>query len=207
MAVNSLLPQVDRLIIADGVERGDQAKFLGCAEAPEDVVFLGVDDDLIYPPDYVETIVIGLQRHPGCIVTFHGWSMNKAGECYAENYRCLENVWDDVQVQVPGTGVCAFRIATVRPSMADFETVIADVWLGLKAQQEGIPCWVLSHPSYWLGYAQMPMGRTLYTHTRHETGSKLDGSAGFRKATGQLHENLLAANTWPDEEETEEVAA
>jgi hypothetical protein len=34
VAVNSLLPQVDRLIVANGDERGDQAKFLGCEHAP-----------------------------------------------------------------------------------------------------------------------------------------------------------------------------
>lgn len=192
MAIDSLLPQVDRLIVANGDERGDQAKFLGCIDAPAGTVFLGVDDDLIYPPDYVDNILAGLDRHPGCIVSFHGWSMDARGELYANNYRCLEDVWDDVDVQVAGTGVCAFSVDTIRPVMSDFESVNADVWLAVRAQREKIRRVVLAHPSYWLGYSQMPMARTLYTHTRYKTGSNLDGSAGFARAVDMLKGMILA---------------
>lgn len=188
LAAASIIPQVDRLIVAHGDDRGDQAKFLACAEAPDDVVFIGVDDDLIYPADYVENLVAGLERHPGSIVSFHGWKMDESGECYVENFRCLENVWDDVEVHVAGTGVCAFEIATVRPLMSDFESVIADLWLSLRAQEQGIARFVLSHPSFWLGYVQKPMARTLYTHTRYKTGTSLDGSAGFERAVLRLRD-------------------
>lgn len=198
MAINSILSQVDRLVVANGDDRGDQAKFLGCEDAPEDIIWLGVDDDLIYPPDYVETIVAGLDRYPGSIVSFHGWKLDEDGECYVENYRCLENVWDDVPVHVAGTGVCAFRLDTIRPVMADFESVNADVWLALRAQERQIQRVVLAHKSYWLGYSQLPgkigvvdgaeapLAQSVYTHTRYKTGTALDGSAGFEKATTQL---------------------
>lgn len=198
MAVNSILPQVDRLIVANGDARGDQAKFLGCEHAPDDVVFIGLDDDLIYPPDYVTALVAGLDRYPESIVSFHGWTIDEDGECYAENYRCLENVWDDAPVHVAGTAVCAFRLSTIRPVMSDFESVNADVWLALRAQERGIPRMVLAHRSYWLGYSQLPgkvgmidgaalpLAESVYTHTRYRTGSSLDGSAGFEAATSRL---------------------
>jgi hypothetical protein len=203
LAINSIVPQVDRLIIANGDERGDQAKFLGCEHAPEDTIWVGVDDDLIYPPDYISTLVAGLERHPGSIVSFHGWKIDEDGECYAENYRCLENVADDVQVHVAGTGVCAFHLSTIRPVMRDFESVNADVWLAVRAQERGIPRHVLAHRSYWLGYAQLPgktgvvdadtpLAQSLYTHTRYKTGTALDGSQGFEKATKTLHRMLYA---------------
>jgi hypothetical protein len=202
MAVNSLLPQVDRLIVANGDTRGDQAKFLACEHAPAGSVFLGVDDDLIYPPDYVATILAGLDRHPGCIVSFHGWNMDDAGELYVDNYRCLENVAADIPVHVAGTGVCAFNLDTVRPLMSDFESVNADVWLALKAERAGIPRVVLAHPSYWLGYSQQPAtGRnaqgepvplSVYAHTRFKMDSPLDGNEGMRRALGQLHDLLYA---------------
>lgn len=192
MAANSIIGQVDRLVIAAGDERGDQAKFLACEEAPDDIVFLGVDDDLIYPSDYVEAILAGLDRYPDAIVSFHGWKMarTKSGslEMYAENYRCLENVWDDTEVHVAGTGVCAFRLSTMRPRLSDFESINADVWMALRAQQRGIPRVVLAHPSYWLGYVQMPGVNSIYAHTRHKTRTRLDGSEGFDRATSQLAE-------------------
>lgn len=195
LAANSILSQVDRLVIANGDERGDQAKFLGCEHAPEDTIWIGIDDDLIYPPDYVESIVAGLDRYPCSIVSFHGWKMNAEGECYVENYRCLENVADDTQVHVAGTGVCAFHLATIRPVMADFESVNADVWLAVRAEERGIDRFVLAHPSYWIGYAQLPgkfdlgstpLAQSVYTHTRYKTGTSLDGSEGFERATAQL---------------------
>ncbi len=186
MAIDSIQGQVDRLIVANGDGRGDKMKFLACEDAPGDTVFLGLDDDLIYPPDYVETILSGLARHPGCIVSFHGWTIDENRECYAENYRCLENVWEDVEVHVAGTGVCAFHLDTIRPLMHDFESINADVWLAVRAQERGIRRVVLEHPSYWLGYTQMPGINSVYAQTRHKTGSPLDGSEGFASAVGQL---------------------
>jgi hypothetical protein len=203
MAVTSLLSQVDRLIIVNGEERGDQAKFAACEEAPEDVIFIGVDDDLIYPPDYVQRIVAGIARDPDAIVSFHGWRMNEQGDAYAENFRCLENVWDDEPVHVAGTGVSAFRLSTIRPQQDWFESINADVWLSLRAEERGIPRVVLAHRAYWLGYSQtpgsldylddgVPLARSVYSHTRYKTGSALDGSAGFERATSRLRELIYA---------------
>ncbi len=208
IAVNSLVGQVDALLVANGDEGGDQMKFAGCRYAPADTIWLGVDDDLIYPPDYVQTILDGLDRHPGAIVSFHGWRFSSEGEPYEENYRCLERVVDEPEVHVVGTGVCAFHLDTIRPAMADFETINADVWLSLRAQQRGVLRFVLPHPSYWLGYAQLPgvygdidgerttLSESVYTHTRYQTGTKLDGSAGFAKATGQLKELLYGCTVY-----------
>jgi hypothetical protein len=200
MAINSLLPQVDRLTIADGDERGDQAKFLSCKDAPPGTIFCGVDDDLIYPADYIETLLAGLERHPGCIVSFHGWKMDAAGELYAENYRCLENVSEDVEVHVAGTGVCAFSLDAIRPTMDWFGSVNADVWLALRAQERGIRRVVLAHRSYWLGYSQRPaterndrgepVPRSVYAHTRFAMGSRLDGRAGMVRACNELRRLL-----------------
>lgn len=203
MAVNSILPQVDRVVIANGDERGDQAKFLGCEHAPDDTIWVGLDDDLIYPPDYIDTLIAGLERYPDSIVSFHGWKIDEDGECYVENYRCLENVWDDVEVHVAGTGVCAFRLSTIRPVMSDFESINSDVWLAVRAQEQGIPRVVLAHRSYWLGYSQLPgkvavidgeettLAESVYTHTRYRTGTALDGSSGFEQATSRLRHLLF----------------
>jgi hypothetical protein len=192
MAVDSIIGQVDRLIVTNGDERGDQAKFAACHDAPDDTVFIGVDDDLIYPPDYVYALLAGLDRHPGHIVSFHGWTMAEDGECYAENYRCLEYVRNDEAVHVAGTGVCAFHVDTIRPVMSDFESINADVWLAVRAQERGIPRVVLAHDSYWLGYVQSPGLKTVYASTRHKTGDSLDGSEGFARATGMLRDLLYA---------------
>jgi hypothetical protein len=200
MSIDSLLPQVDRLIVTLGDTLGDQAKFAACPTAHGDVIFLGVDDDIVYPPDYVETIVAGLARYPGCIVSFHGWTMDATGE-RVDNYRCLEAVEEDVDVHVAGTGVCAFRVDAIRPTRSDFETKNADVWLALKAARDGIPRVVLAHPARWFGYYE-PMGsRTMWTESAYKTGSPLDASEGRDRCIAMLAEIVREREpldeTWP----------
>ena len=195
MSIDSLLPQVDRLIVTLGDTLGDQAKFAACPQASG--VFLGVDDDLVYPPDYVATILAGLARHPGCIVSFHGWTMDSDGE-RVDNYRCLEKVESDVQVHVAGTGVCAFHVDTICPMSADFESKNADVWLALKAARMGVPRVVLAHPERWFGYYE-PMGsRTMWTESAYKTGSSLDASEGRDRCIAMLTE--IVAKTEPLDE-------
>ena len=192
MTIDSLLPQVDRLIVTLGDELGDQAKFAACPYAPG--VFLGVDDDLMYPPDYVNRILAGLERYPGCIVTFHGWTMDENGE-RVDNYRCLEKVAEDVDVHVAGTGVCAFHVDTIRPTLSDFESKNADVWLSLKAARMGVRRVVLAHPDRWFGYYE-PMGsRTMWTESAYKTGSSLDASEGRDRAVAMLAD--ICAKTEP----------
>jgi hypothetical protein len=108
-------------------------------------------------------------------------------------------------VHVAGTGVCGFRLATIRPLMTDFESVNSDVWLAVRAQELGIPRVVLAHRSYWLGYSQLPgkaavvdgaettLAESVYTHSRYKTGTALDGSDGFEQATSRLHRLLFRA--------------
>lgn len=205
MAVESLLPQVDRLVISPGDERGVDAKYDACHVAPDDAIFLGVDDDLLYPPDYVETTLRWLNEFPGCIVAYHGFTIDRDGE-RADNYRCLDALDEAVHVHVVGSGVCAFRLSTIRPLPEHFPVRGgADPWLALLAEQRGVPRIVVPHPDRWFGYTEWR--RTMWTETSGRTGSALDGSVAMRKACARLVELL----EWPEEseeaEDLEEVAA
>ncbi|HET6917174.1 MAG TPA: hypothetical protein VFH56_13865 [Acidimicrobiales bacterium] len=162
MAVDSLIGQVDRLILSPG-GAGDQMKFAAAAEAPD--VFLGVDDDLIYPPDYVETTLRWLADYPDAIVSYHGWVAGNGGE-HAENFRCMEAVNSLVGVDVVGTGVCAFRVEAFRPRPEFFKHPNqADLWLAIAAQERGVPRYVLPHRERWFGYTEWP--HTIWHDTAH----------------------------------------
>lgn len=153
MAIDSLIGQVDRLIITPGA-RGDQEKFAACAEAPD--VFLGVDDDLIYPPNYVQDLLRWLNDYPDSIVSYHGWVAGNGGE-HVENHRCMEAVNSVLPVDVVGTGVCAFKVSTICPYPEDFRFPNqADLWLAIKAQHANVPRLVLPHQERWFGYTEWP---------------------------------------------------
>lgn len=183
-AVASLEPQVDELIVTIGDGVGDQVKFFACAAAPEGAVFLSADDDLVYPPDYVERLLDGLERYPGSIVGFHGWRVSPDGHpCDA--FPCLSRCDGDHEVDVIGTGVCAFHVDTLRVTPDDFPSPnIADLHLALKAQRAGIRRVVLEHEAGWLTYVKPP--RTIWEETSTSSGSFLDASAAKRAAIGEL---------------------
>jgi hypothetical protein len=181
MAVNSLINQVDRIIITRG-DDGDQVKFAGCAEAPD--VFLGVDDDLIYPPDYVSRTLRWLNDYPDCILSFHGWVADENGD-HIYNYRCMEELADLVPADVLGTGVCAFKVDTIRPRPEDFKLPNqADLWFALRAEREGIKRLVMPHPARWLGYTEWP--HTIWHDTAYDMGGPLDAGESKRTALYEL---------------------
>lgn len=190
MAVESLLPQVDRLVISPGDERGVDAKYDACAVMPDDAIFLGVDDDLLYPPDYVETTLRWLDEFPGCIVAYHGFTLDEEGQ-RADNYRCLDRLDEPVRVHVIGSGVCAFRLDTIRPLPEHFPIAGgADPWFAVLAERLGVPRIVVPHPDRWFGYTEWR--RTMWTETCAQTGSKLDGSEAMRAACAELVELLMS---------------
>lgn len=195
MAIESLLPQVDRMVITPGDERGCEAKFDACRSMPDDAVFLGVDDDLLYPPDYVEATLRWLDAFPGHIISYHGFTIDQEGQ-RDENYRCLDELVDPVPVHIVGSGVCAFRVSTIRPLVPDHFPIRngADPWFALLAEQRGIPRVVVPHPDRWFGYTEWR--RTMWTETSQQTGSDLDGSLAMRTAC----EQLVALLEWPEEE-------
>jgi hypothetical protein len=169
--VDSLIGQVDQLIISSG-DAGDQMKFAACANAPD--IFLAVDDDLIYPPDYVATTLAWLDKYPDRIISYHGWVAGAHGD-HIENYRCMEALDDPREVDVAGTGVCAFHISTIRPLIEDFRGPNqADLWLAILAERKGVGRVVVPHPERWFGYTEWP--RTIWHDTAQRLGGRFDAN-------------------------------
>ena len=205
MAIESLLPQVDRLIVTFGHEKGDQVKFDCCQEA-RDVFILGVDDDLVYPPDYVARTVEGLQEYGfGAVVGWHGFTINRDGG-REDTYRCLGEVEERVNVDVIGTGVVGFHSDVLQLVPADFPTRNAAMfWVALKAARRGLPLIVLPHGERWFP-AYVEHQRTMWSETFDETGSHFDYSQTMQEPLAEL----IAMKDWPEpdpEEALEEAVA
>lgn len=204
MAVESLLPQVDRLIVTFGHELGDQVKFDCCAEA-RDVYILGVDDDLVYPRDYVSQTVAALKDYGGgAVVGWHGFTINQDGD-RVDTYRCLGAVDERVQVDVIGTGVVGFYSDALNLTLRDFPTPNAAMfWVAAKAEALGVPRIVLPHPERWFP-AYVEHQQTMWSDTDARTGSKFDYSATMQDPLSRL----IALKDWPepDPEEDEDLEA
>ncbi len=130
---------------------GDAEKF--AAVDNWDGYVVTIDDDLVYPPDYVETLIAGIERYGRCrAVSFHGgttagYSAKVHGAATIKRLHCLATVAaDDLDVNAVGTGVLGWHTECV-PIWRDlFQTPnMADVYLSCHAHRFGIPLAVLAH--------------------------------------------------------------
>lgn len=179
--VISILPQVDKLIVYQndykeifdflkhekievisaldtGIDMGDAGKFYRIRDFG-DVNYFSVDDDLIYPPNYVITLLDFLARYDyKVIVSAHGRiSTPEVNSYYQDKLKVFHfgNEIDGLQeAHFGGTGVMAFNTQHVKISFADFKQPnMADVWMGLYAKENNIPILIVPHAANWISHS------------------------------------------------------
>ena len=186
LVVNSLLPQVDKIHVAlngykeipealrglDKVECeildnriGDSAKFLHAGNY-DDAYYYGCDDDIQYPLEYCNYLQDNAIKYNG-LVSLHGRMYPPIPQFkrWIGNYRCLNNVDNDVSVNLVGSGVCCFNTNRLKLHISDFKTRnMADCYLSRTASLQGIPMMVLAHRCNYLTYLY-PVG-TIWESTK-----------------------------------------
>ncbi|WP_298832064.1 FkbM family methyltransferase [uncultured Piscinibacter sp.] len=105
---------------------------------------LTVDDDIAYPPDYVETLIRKVDFYERrAVVGLHGTIFAKPIRNYFRGrtlYHFEHELPHDVVVNQLGTGTVAFHTDLLRPDIAEFKTTgMADVWLALACKRIGAP--------------------------------------------------------------------
>jgi hypothetical protein len=178
-AVNSLLPQVGKLYVyLNEYERtpefllnnkkiivfhskdtagdiGDVGKFYACNQHKG--YFFTIDDDLIYPPDYVAKYICAIERHHRkAICTIHGrvYEPKEIISYYrgqSAGYRCFNAQVTELPVTVGGTGVMAWHTNTINFNLEDFQTTnMADIWAAIKAHAQKVPIMLIKHGKMWI---------------------------------------------------------
>ena len=119
------------------------------ASMVEDGVVLTVDDDIWYPPNYVEDMVAAVRRYSGkAIVGVHGCVLPvgpavSTWDEYRENRRVhwfQRAVSTDLPVNIVGTGTMAYDARHVRFDHHTYETGrMVDIHVAVEAQQKGYP--------------------------------------------------------------------
>jgi FkbM family methyltransferase len=174
--VGRLLPQVDQLHVylneydevpdflrhsritveLGGTARNlrDNGKFHFMPSLPSGFV-LTVDDDIAYPPDYVETLIRKVEFYERrAVVGLHGTIFAKPLRNYFRGrtvYHFEHELGNDVVVNQLGTGTVAFHTDLIRPDIAEFKTTgMADVWLALNCKRIGAPMIAVERPAGFL---------------------------------------------------------
>ena len=153
---NDYVPEVKDAEVYTGEDYTDNSKFYWLPKS--EGIYLSCDDDLIYPPDYVETILEGMRKYPGCWITFHGRKLLGYGLDYYRGhlvYRCLGDVAGDYELDVPGTGVSAFNTKDFKFDMREWEYKrMSDIMAGQEIAKRKKKIICLSHKAGWIKHLE-----------------------------------------------------
>jgi hypothetical protein len=158
-----------RYDILDG-HLGDAGKFLHVAEC--DGLYFSFDDDLLYNPNHCEYLSDKIKEY-NCIVTLHGRQfrirpIKSFRRSATLNFHCLYHKSNDVLLDIGGTGVMGFDTQRFRLSIDDFPLPnMADIFVGKKAFQQGVPIMGIRHRGDYLKY--LSPTETIWLSSRDDT--------------------------------------
>jgi glycosyltransferase involved in cell wall biosynthesis len=163
-----LQPKIN-LYITDN-SKGDAFKFMSLET--KNGYYLTIDDDLIYPPNYVNFMVDKCKEYNNKkIITLHGRSFyNFPIKSYynsnAQRFYYYEKVLDDVKVQFGGTGVMCLHTSLLKKSINDFLLPnMADVWIGKFAKENNIDIICVKHEKNFI--KSIPHLKTIYDDSKN----------------------------------------
>lgn len=170
-AIDSLSTQVDELVLYDnsqGPDKTDLGKFYGLTLQSEPCIYFSVDDDIIYPQNYVSETLRRLEQFSfAAIVTYHGRILYGPGRDYYHGHRAFSCRYSSdimTRLDVAGTGVSAFSTEYFNPLElhADPVTRASDLVFSLAAAKAEKNIIHLPHRAGWLQMQPVPVADTCF---------------------------------------------
>lgn len=166
---NQTVQPYDIVVYDNEVEASDltdNGKFFPLIMHSEPIYFFSVDDDLIYPKDYIHRTIEGIEKY-NCIVTYHGRILKGQGLHYYRGhrgFRCLGTERHDIQLDVAGTGVTAFRTDYFNPRGIHRakDLKMSDLVFSLEAAKQKKKIMHLAHRANWIKYQEVPHLQTIH---------------------------------------------
>jgi len=151
-----LLHEKINLVFSDN-SYGDAMKFYFLEES--DGYYLTIDDDIIYPPNYVDFMISRCKDYNNTrVITLHGRSFNKFPiisyyKSATERYSCFQGLKKNVLVQFGGTGVMCFHTSLFRLPLEYFVYPnMADVWIGKYCMENNLEIFCIRHDDGFVKY-------------------------------------------------------
>ncbi|WP_426809310.1 glycosyltransferase [Pseudomonas sp. WOUb67] len=165
-------PQVTVYLSKDHPGLRDNGKFLAFSALAEDCYYFTADDDIVYPPDYVASMVRRIEDYERqAVIGVHGVLLPEQAEGYFTSFRKVhmfkKELERDALVNNLGTGTVAFHSGLLRGlDLTHFGTPgMADLHLSVFCKQRDIPMVALARPEDWLQELPSP-NTSLYNEFR-----------------------------------------
>ncbi len=177
---------------------GDVGKFYRC-ESIHGYHFT-MDDDLIYPPDYIETLIKNIEENGReMVVSFHGRIFNKFPirsyyHSYSTAVACLKDWNDNIKAHVLGTGVLGYHTDTLKVDLADFKTLnMSDIWFGVICEKQNIERLIIQHPGGWIRHTKIELKKTIAAqqHNRDGLQTNIMNTHNWKKIKAMAHNEGL----------------
>jgi GR25 family glycosyltransferase involved in LPS biosynthesis len=165
-------------------DRGDAGKFAWINSQDPRGYRIVADDDLIFPPDFAQSMVAALGRYKDqAIVGLHGVLLKQPVARYYDPssrqvFHFESALPSDRPVHILGTNCICFHSDTVTMRWSDFMWPnMADIFLARYAQRARIPMISVARPAYWVrqNTAKQKID-TIYDHSLRGSGSRFDTS-------------------------------
>jgi len=176
LALNSILPQVDRLflfldrfdtpyisadpkvVVLSSQIFGDlraNGKLMGLNMAGPDAYYFCVDDDIVYPPDYVQRSVQFLNQYDNKVVCgIHASRIKPGFERYLTDRAILHrshSLGKASRVDVAGTCTAAFHTGILEFDVRQWSTTnMVDLNFALECKQRNIPILAMPRNERWI---------------------------------------------------------
>lgn len=138
------------------------------------------DDDILYPPDFVERMIdvydadpdiaflapMGKVLKPRPLLSYYkGW---------AKNYKTFEHVKELTQVDIPGCCGILWHTSRAQVNHTDMNVPNSDVCIGVLARIRNLNCYVIPHAADWLKdlMPELPKG-TMDIYNRYKKNDSL----------------------------------
>ncbi len=169
----AFLQGLDRVTVGDAGELHCSSRFLCLAELEQPSLVVVVDDDIIYPPDYVERMAAHLDALDGeAVFGVHGRIFTPPHRSYATDavtihftapYRISRNVHE------VGGGTCAFVSDRLPLDPRGWGGLgMDDIQIALEAQRRGLPRLVVARGNMWLRPMAEEQADSLWRRTRRD---------------------------------------
>jgi len=123
---------------------GGAGKFIALIREAKPCLFLGVDDDIDYPPNYVARLLAPLKAHGSkVIVGFHGCVLDRPLACYRRNrkiFHFADALECEQAVDTLGSGTIMFDTSVFRFDIRRWQQLnMSDLNVAVEASKSALP--------------------------------------------------------------------